>query len=76
MMRRVGPRKEGREEERHVRRVGGQVGGFTLMATSDLKKVAPLWLNYTIAIRYDPDVRPSCFFPCTLSRTCLAVVLA
>jgi hypothetical protein len=34
------------------------VGGFTLMATSDLKKVAPLWLNYTVAVRYDPDVRP------------------
>eukprot|EP00884_Botryococcus_braunii_P008933 jgi/Botrbrau1/18040/Bobra.0062s0028.1 len=36
-------------------RRGDQVGGFTLMATSDLKKVAPLWLNYTVAVRYDPD---------------------
>lgn len=50
---------------RHVRHVDCQVGGFALMATSDLKKVAPLWLNYTIAVRYDPDVRPSCFFTCT-----------
>lgn len=34
-----------------------QVGGFTLMHTEDLKRVAPLWLKYTEDVRFDPDVR-------------------
>jgi len=38
-----------------VGRRGDQVGGFTLMATEDLKRVAPLWLRYTEDIRFDPD---------------------
>ena len=38
-----------------VGRRGDQVGGFTLMATEDLKRVAPLWLRYTEDVRFDPD---------------------
>jgi hypothetical protein len=34
-----------------------QIGGFTLMQTEDLRKVAPLWLKYTEDVRFDPDVR-------------------
>jgi hypothetical protein len=32
-----------------------QIGGFTLMQTEDLRKVAPLWLKYTEDVRFDPD---------------------
>ena len=32
-----------------------QVGGFTMMYTKDLKRVAPLWLKYTEDVRFDPD---------------------
>jgi len=36
-------------------RRGDQVGGFTLMNTQDLRRVAPLWLKYTEDVRFDPD---------------------
>ncbi len=36
-------------------RRGDQVGGFTLMNTEDLRRVAPLWLKYTEDVRFDPD---------------------
>ncbi|KAK9809464.1 hypothetical protein WJX73_010859 [Symbiochloris irregularis] len=36
-------------------RRGDQVGGFTLMATADLMRVAPLWVNFSTAVREDPD---------------------
>eukprot|EP00756_Hemistasia_phaeocysticola_P017395 Hpha_TRINITY_DN15534_c0_g9::TRINITY_DN15534_c0_g9_i1::g.106551::m.106551/K20781/SGT1; peptidyl serine alpha-galactosyltransferase len=32
-----------------------KAGGFFIFHTSDLKKVAPLWLRYTQAVRADPD---------------------
>ncbi|KAL3136783.1 hypothetical protein ABBQ38_005497 [Trebouxia sp. C0009 RCD-2024] len=35
-------------------RRGDQVGGFTLMHTKDLERVAPLWLSFTTAVRNDP----------------------
>lgn len=38
-----------------VGRKGDQVGGFTMMESSDLRKVAPLWLKYTEDVREDPD---------------------
>ncbi|KAL4524683.1 hypothetical protein Ndes2526A_g06797 [Nannochloris sp. 'desiccata'] len=38
-----------------VGRRGDQVGGFTLMNTEDLRRVAPLWLKYTEDVRFDPD---------------------
>lgn len=37
-------------------RRGDQVGGFTLMNTEDLRRMAPLWLTYTEDVRADPDV--------------------
>jgi len=37
-------------------RRGDQVGGFTLMNTKDLRRVAPLWLKFTEDVRADPDV--------------------
>ena len=37
-------------------RRGDQVGGFTLMHTKDLERVAPLWLSFTTAVRNDPTV--------------------
>ncbi len=37
-------------------RRGDQVGGFTLMNTKDLEKVAPMWLSFTTAVRNDPTV--------------------
>lgn len=39
-------------------RRGDQVGGYTLMHREDLRRVAPLWLQYTEAVRFDPDVSP------------------
>lgn len=36
-------------------RRGDQVGGFTMMYTEDLRRVAPLWLKYTEDVRADPD---------------------
>ncbi len=36
-------------------RRGDMVGGFTLMNTKDLHRVAPLWLKYTEDVRFDPD---------------------
>jgi len=44
-----------------VGRRGDQVGGFTLMNTDDLRRVAPLWLKYTEDVRADPDVSFSAF---------------
>jgi hypothetical protein len=38
-----------------VGRRGDQVGGFTMMNTGDLRRVAPLWLKYTEDVRFDPD---------------------
>lgn len=35
-------------------RRGDQVGGFTLMNTKDLERVAPMWLSFTTAVRNDP----------------------
>lgn len=43
-----------------------QIGGFTLMQTEDLRKVAPLWLKYTEDVRFDPDVRGLCRVICIL----------
>lgn len=37
-------------------RRGDQVGGFTLMHREDLRRVAPHWLKFTEAVRFDPDV--------------------
>lgn len=37
-------------------RRGDMCGGFTLMNTNDLRRVAPLWLKYTEDVRADPDV--------------------
>ena len=37
-------------------RRGDQVGGFTLMNTKDLARVAPMWLFFTTAVRNDPTV--------------------
>ena len=34
-----------------------QVGGFCMMHKDDLKRVAPLWLQFSKAVRHDPDVR-------------------
>ena len=36
-------------------RRGDMVGGFTMMNTMDLKRVAPLWLRYTEEVRFDED---------------------
>ncbi|KAL4426165.1 hypothetical protein ABPG77_007447 [Micractinium sp. CCAP 211/92] len=36
-------------------RRGDQVGGFTLMHREDLRRVAPHWLKFTEAVRFDPD---------------------
>lgn len=36
-----------------------QVGGFTLMATADMRRVAPLWLKISEDVREDPLVRIS-----------------
>lgn len=36
---------------------GLQVGGFFYMHREDLKRVAPLWLQYTEDVREDPEVR-------------------
>jgi hypothetical protein len=44
-----------------------QVGGFTLMYTKDLRRVAPLWLKFTEDVRVDPDVSPKTR-RCVLSR--------
>ena len=38
-------------EERWV-----QVGGFCIMMKDDMKRVAPLWLNFSKKVRHDPDV--------------------
>ena len=38
-------------EERWV-----QVGGFCIMMKEDMKRVAPLWLNFSKKVRHDPDV--------------------
>ena len=35
--------------------MGVQVGGFAVMRTEDLQRVAPLWLNYSEAVREDPE---------------------
>ena len=34
---------------------GPQVGGFTMMRTEDLKRVAPVWIKYSEDVRADPD---------------------
>lgn len=47
-------------------RRGDQVGGFTLMHTKDLERVAPLWLSFTTAVRNDPTVSGRTSLPCTL----------
>ncbi|KFM28780.1 hypothetical protein F751_6301 [Auxenochlorella protothecoides] len=36
-------------------RRGDMVGGFTLMHSEDLRRVAPLWLKYSEDVRFDPD---------------------
>ncbi|KAK9864376.1 hypothetical protein WJX84_004323, partial [Apatococcus fuscideae] len=36
-------------------RRGDMVGGFCLMYKDDMKRVAPLWLKYSRAVRHDPD---------------------
>ncbi|KAK9863378.1 hypothetical protein WJX84_005251 [Apatococcus fuscideae] len=38
-----------------VGRRGDMVGGFCLMYKEDMKRVAPLWLKYSRAVRHDPD---------------------
>ncbi len=32
-----------------------QVGGFAMMRADDLRRVAPLWLNFSEAVRGDPE---------------------
>ena len=39
-------------------RRGDQVGGYTLMHTADLKRVAPGWVRFSEDVRADPDVWP------------------
>jgi len=36
-------------------RRGDKAGGFTMMQTEQLRRVAPLWLQYTEDVRADPD---------------------
>ncbi|KAK9819905.1 hypothetical protein WJX72_003823 [[Myrmecia] bisecta] len=36
-------------------RKGDMVGGFCLMDKNDLRRVAPLWLKYSMDVRNDPD---------------------
>ncbi len=38
-------------------RRGDKVGGYYLTVREDMRKIAPLWLEYTARVRYDPDVR-------------------
>ena len=37
-------------------RRGDQVGGYTLMHTPDLRRVAPKWVSFSEDVRADPDV--------------------
>ena len=37
-------------------RRGDQVGGYTLMHTADLRRVAPKWVSFSEDVRADPDV--------------------
>ena len=32
------------------------MGGFCIMMKEDMKRVAPLWLNFSKKVRHDPDV--------------------
>lgn len=41
-------------------RCGVQVGGFFFEHRDDLKRVAPLWLQYTEDVRLDPEVQRTC----------------
>ncbi|CAK0787343.1 hypothetical protein CVIRNUC_010562 [Coccomyxa viridis] len=38
-----------------VGRMGDMVGGFCIMMKEDMKRVAPLWLNFSKKVRHDPD---------------------
>ena len=42
-------------------RRGDQVGGYTLMHTADLRRVAPGWVTFSEDVRADPDVSPSIY---------------
>ena len=46
-----------------------QVGGFCMMFKEDLKRVAPLWLQYSKDVRHDPNVSP---YPTWLLLACHA----
>ena len=39
-----------------VGRRGDMVGTLTLMHREDLRRVAPLWLKFSEAVRFDPNV--------------------
>ena len=64
-------------------RRGDQVGGFTLMDTKDLGRVAPMWLSFTTAVRNDPTVslhtswrHSVCFLSCLCLLACVFVAQA
>ena len=40
--------------EEEYRPLMRKVGGWTMMLTEDMRRVAPLWLNYTEAVRTSP----------------------
>ena len=58
-------------------RRGDQVGGYTLMHTADLRRVAPKWVSFSEDVRADPDVRSllALFLHATAGcvQSCLAV---
>ena len=41
----------------YIEKLSLQVSGWFVMATPDLKRVAPLWLKYSEDVRLDPEVR-------------------
>lgn len=44
-----------------------QVGGFHIFHTEDLRKIAPLWLNYTKQVRAFGDKEPETFYSESMS---------
>ena len=42
-----------------------------MMYTEDLKRVAPLWLQYSKDVRHDPDVRHPPVHRVSVNRCCL-----
>ena len=52
-----------------------QVGPPYLMHREDMEKVAPLWFNFTYAVRNDPQVNPPLAFLSSLQRIMLHPIL-